>query len=243
MQPTAVLGFQKPLRIMRAFRKLPLTTKDINKGFYKGNRTGSMGRHTRFGGYVIEWNKVRTYVVPEGLEDFKVSPLASSRLRTNVADRKTRPIVALAVCDQQDPAHARPVRRLPGRTLRPGPVPREMEGRERSRLNGAALRTGEGMSQFGGMMRMQNGRALYRQLEGCCYYPNCGTGAEKETARALTSRVRPGTDVGNRGCQPAWIHTFSMFWGLNGMRTSLLRCEHSKYRGAVARALEPSLVL
>lgn len=31
-----------------------------------------MGRHTKYGGYVIEWKKVRTYVVPP-LEDFKVS--------------------------------------------------------------------------------------------------------------------------------------------------------------------------
>jgi hypothetical protein len=59
--------------MFRRYRKLPLTTKDINKGFYKGNRTGSMGRHTKFGGYVIEWEKVRTYVVPEGMAQFKVS--------------------------------------------------------------------------------------------------------------------------------------------------------------------------
>lgn len=56
----------------RRFRKLPLTTKDINKGFYKGTGTGSMGRHTKFGGYVIDWQKVRTYVVPAGLDAFKV---------------------------------------------------------------------------------------------------------------------------------------------------------------------------
>lgn len=31
-----------------------------------------MGRHTKHGGYVIEWRKVRTYVVPAGLKDFKV---------------------------------------------------------------------------------------------------------------------------------------------------------------------------
>lgn len=66
MQPTQAL--------LRRFRKLPLTTKDINKGFYKGTRTGSMGRHTKFGGYIIDWAKVRTYVVPGGLETFKVCP-------------------------------------------------------------------------------------------------------------------------------------------------------------------------
>ena len=55
------------------YRHLRLTTKDVGRGFYKGNRTGSMGRHTKHGGYVVEWQKVRTYVVPQELKDFKVS--------------------------------------------------------------------------------------------------------------------------------------------------------------------------
>ena len=74
MQPTPSLA-------VRAFRKLRLTTKDVNKGYYKGNRTGSMGRHTKHGGYIIEWEKVRTYVVPEGLKDFKVGCTLSWRFR------------------------------------------------------------------------------------------------------------------------------------------------------------------
>lgn len=53
-------------------RRLTLTTKQTNKGFYKGTGSGSMGRHTKHGKYVIEWEKVRTYVVPPGLKDFKV---------------------------------------------------------------------------------------------------------------------------------------------------------------------------
>jgi hypothetical protein len=63
MRPTLSLAIK--------FRKLRLTTKDVKKGFYKGNRTGAMGRHTRHGGYIIEWAKVRTYAVPD-LEGFKV---------------------------------------------------------------------------------------------------------------------------------------------------------------------------
>ena len=63
MRPTLQLGIK--------FRKLRLTTKDVKKGFYKGNRTGAMGRHTKYGGYLIEWEKVRTYAVPS-LENFKV---------------------------------------------------------------------------------------------------------------------------------------------------------------------------
>ncbi|KAI1457029.1 50S ribosomal protein YmL27 [Annulohypoxylon moriforme] len=71
MQPT------KPL--LMTFRKMRLTTKDVNKGFYKGTRTGRMGRHTKHGGYVVDWSRVRTFVVPTNLEKFKVaSPLPPS---------------------------------------------------------------------------------------------------------------------------------------------------------------------
>lgn len=52
--------------------RLRLTTKQVNGGYYKGNRTGSMGHFDSKGNYVIDWKKVRTYVVPEGLDTFKV---------------------------------------------------------------------------------------------------------------------------------------------------------------------------
>lgn len=61
--PTAPLG--------RALRRLALTTKQAGKGFYKGTGSGSMGSHTKYGGYRIDWAKVRTYVVPD-LTDFAV---------------------------------------------------------------------------------------------------------------------------------------------------------------------------
>ncbi len=73
MRPTS------PLQV-GLYRHLKLTTKDVNKGFYKGNRTGSMGRHTKYGGYVIEWNKVRTYAVPQNLKDFKVGSMVAVSL-------------------------------------------------------------------------------------------------------------------------------------------------------------------
>lgn len=53
-------------------RRLALTTKQGPHNYYKGNRTGSMGRHTKYGGYVLDYKKVRTFVVPD-LTDFKVS--------------------------------------------------------------------------------------------------------------------------------------------------------------------------
>jgi large subunit ribosomal protein L41 len=61
--PTASLG--------RALRRLALTTKQAGKDYYKGTGSGSMGRHTKFGDYRIDWSKVRTYVVPD-LTDFHV---------------------------------------------------------------------------------------------------------------------------------------------------------------------------
>jgi hypothetical protein len=36
-----------------------------------GTGSGAMGRHTKRGGYFIEWEKVRAFVVPD-LTDFKV---------------------------------------------------------------------------------------------------------------------------------------------------------------------------
>src|SRR6266511_4288444 len=63
----------KPTRpLYKARRRLQLTTKQVGPGYYKGNRTGSMGEHTKWGGYVIDWTKVRTYVPPERLDAFKV---------------------------------------------------------------------------------------------------------------------------------------------------------------------------
>jgi large subunit ribosomal protein L41 len=80
MRPT------QALQVLR-YRNLRLTVKDTNKGFYKGNRTGAMGRHTKFGGYVIEWDKVRTYVVPD-LKDFKLTPFVTEEMRPTRGDYK-----------------------------------------------------------------------------------------------------------------------------------------------------------
>lgn len=65
MRPTQALSVGK-------YRHLKLTTKDVGRGFYKGNRTGSMGQHTKWGGYIINWDKVRTFAVPENLDSCKV---------------------------------------------------------------------------------------------------------------------------------------------------------------------------
>ncbi|KAG9251471.1 mitochondrial ribosomal protein L27-domain-containing protein [Emericellopsis atlantica] len=61
------------------YRHVRLTTKDVGRGFYKGNRTGSMGRHTKYGTYQIDWNKVRTYVVPD-LSGCQLTPYVSAQI-------------------------------------------------------------------------------------------------------------------------------------------------------------------
>ncbi|KIN04876.1 hypothetical protein OIDMADRAFT_17744 [Oidiodendron maius Zn] len=66
--------------LLKKISRLALTTKQVNKGFYKGTGTGSTGRHTKHGGYIIEWDKVRTYVVPKNLKDFKLTPFVTNRM-------------------------------------------------------------------------------------------------------------------------------------------------------------------
>lgn len=60
----------KPSQSLAA--RLRLTTKQVNGGYYKGNRTGSMGFFRKDGTFSPQAWKKRTYVVPESLNDFKV---------------------------------------------------------------------------------------------------------------------------------------------------------------------------
>ncbi|KAH6640538.1 mitochondrial ribosomal protein L27-domain-containing protein [Chaetomium tenue] len=82
MQPTRVL---QALR----YRRLRLTTKDVNKGYYKGTGTGSTGRHTKHGGYIIEWDKVRTYVCPP-LDGFKLTPFVTKNMSRTYGSYETK---------------------------------------------------------------------------------------------------------------------------------------------------------
>jgi large subunit ribosomal protein L41 len=58
-------------RSTTGIRRLRLTTKQVNGGYYKGTGTGTIGRHTKHGGFEVDWNKVRTYVAPD-LKGFDV---------------------------------------------------------------------------------------------------------------------------------------------------------------------------
>ncbi|KAK3059918.1 hypothetical protein LTS18_009766, partial [Coniosporium uncinatum] len=72
--------FKPTPSLQRSVRRLALTTKQGPKDYYKGTRTGSMGRHTKYGTYKIEWNKVRTYVYPENMAEFKLTPFVATRV-------------------------------------------------------------------------------------------------------------------------------------------------------------------
>lgn len=56
-------------------KRWPLGTKQGNKNFYKGTGSSGIGRWTRKGRYLINWGKVRTYVVPSALNDTALKPL------------------------------------------------------------------------------------------------------------------------------------------------------------------------
>jgi Mitochondrial ribosomal protein L27 len=63
--------------------RLRLTTKQVNGGYYKGNRTGSMGAHTEWGGYVIDYRKVRNFNCPDLNDNRVCTGLAQALPQTN----------------------------------------------------------------------------------------------------------------------------------------------------------------
>ena len=59
--------------------RLRLTTKQVNGGYYKGNRTGSMGSHTEYGHYIIDYRKTRHYKMPD-LKNFELTPFVTKEM-------------------------------------------------------------------------------------------------------------------------------------------------------------------
>jgi large subunit ribosomal protein L41 len=59
----------KPTKPLFRKRILQITTKQTpnTTGYYKGNRSGSMGWHTKHSKYIVDRRKVRTYVAPREL--------------------------------------------------------------------------------------------------------------------------------------------------------------------------------
>lgn len=64
-----------------------LTTKQGNKNFYKGTRSSGVGRHTNKNRYIINWEKVRTFVVPT-VFNTSLKPLVSPNAVQIVNDFK-----------------------------------------------------------------------------------------------------------------------------------------------------------
>ncbi|KAG4301264.1 hypothetical protein PCK1_002574 [Pneumocystis canis] len=63
-----------PSRIIMGAKRLPMTSKQ-GRQFYKGSGTGSMG------GYIIDWKKVRTFIVPSGLDTTSLTPFVTLKVR------------------------------------------------------------------------------------------------------------------------------------------------------------------
>lgn len=62
-------------------KRHPLTSKQGNKTFYKGTRSSGVGSHTKHGGYVVNWDKVRTYVTPsKEVWNHDLTPLVSKQV-------------------------------------------------------------------------------------------------------------------------------------------------------------------
>ncbi|ODV88053.1 hypothetical protein CANARDRAFT_26214 [[Candida] arabinofermentans NRRL YB-2248] len=59
-------------------KRLPMTTKDGNKNFYKGTRSSGIGKFDMYGKYTINYEKVRTFVAPEDMDSCPLKPLVSS---------------------------------------------------------------------------------------------------------------------------------------------------------------------
>lgn len=86
MRPTAVRSLLRPWKKYKdgtlfygdtksGNKRWSLSTKQGNKNFYKGTGSTGVGRWTRKGNYQINWEKVRTYVVPSSVESTDLRPL------------------------------------------------------------------------------------------------------------------------------------------------------------------------
>ncbi|KAF2261982.1 hypothetical protein CC78DRAFT_499251 [Lojkania enalia] len=74
----------KPTQCMLGrLRRLPLTTKQARKGFYKGNGVGMLGTIDRYGRFTVDWNRVRTFVVPRDVDVCKLTPFVAESKSKN----------------------------------------------------------------------------------------------------------------------------------------------------------------
>lgn len=59
--------------LQKTLRRLPLSTKQAGREYYKGNRVGSMGTLDKYGRFHPDYSKIRTFVYPaKGTKNFEV---------------------------------------------------------------------------------------------------------------------------------------------------------------------------
>jgi large subunit ribosomal protein L41 len=69
-------------------RRLPLTTKQAGREYYKGNRVGSMGTIDKHGKFHPDFTKLRTYVYPfGGVKGFEVRTRSYIHPNTKVSSQ------------------------------------------------------------------------------------------------------------------------------------------------------------
>ncbi|KAJ4350884.1 hypothetical protein N0V95_004332 [Ascochyta clinopodiicola] len=74
--------FKPTPALQGTIRRLPLSTKQAGREYYKGNRVGSMGTINRYGNFTPDWNKIRTYVFPvHGTKNAELTPFVAQTIQ------------------------------------------------------------------------------------------------------------------------------------------------------------------
>jgi large subunit ribosomal protein L41 len=81
--------FKATATLQKMLRRLPLSTKQASKEYYKGNKVGKLGTISRYGNFSPDWSAIRTYVYPQfgtknsevRTECFTLNTLAARRWR------------------------------------------------------------------------------------------------------------------------------------------------------------------
>ncbi|KAF1911402.1 hypothetical protein BDU57DRAFT_485160 [Ampelomyces quisqualis] len=70
--------FKPTPSLQKMLRRLPLSTKQAGKEYYKGNRVGKLGTITRYGNFTPDWSLIRTFVYPElGTKNCELTPFVA----------------------------------------------------------------------------------------------------------------------------------------------------------------------
>ncbi|KAF2643552.1 hypothetical protein P280DRAFT_467564 [Massarina eburnea CBS 473.64] len=82
--------FKPTPRLQKMLRRLPLSTKQAGKEYYKGNRIGSMGTIDNYGRFHPDYSKIRTFVYPvKGTRNFDLTPFVSANFTRNIEGAKS----------------------------------------------------------------------------------------------------------------------------------------------------------